>query len=232
MNVDIRCSSDSISNVYSATKMIIHLDPGADQDLVIEQAKSILLRGGLVACPTESFYGLAVDAANESAIQRLFFLKQRDPGRPVLILIHSAECLRKYAGRIPPIALPLIQRFWPGGLTLIFEASGRISPLLTGGTHTIGIRWSSHPIPTALTRAIQGAVTGTSVNPSGAPPCRRADQVTAYFDDKIDLIIDAGETPGGTGSTVLDVTRTPPEIIRHGMISQEEVEEVIGALRQ
>jgi len=218
-------------DVHPSAKMIIHLDPGADQDLVIQQAKSILLRGGLVACPTESFYGLAVDAANESAIQRLFFFKQRDPGQPVLILIHSAESLKEYASRIPPIALPLIQRFWPGGLTLIFEASRKISPLLTAGTHTIGIRWSSHPVPTALAKAVEGAVTGTSANPSGAPPCRRADQVAAYFGQKIDLIIDAGETPGGPGSTVLDVTQSPPEIIRHGMISREEVEDVIGALK-
>jgi L-threonylcarbamoyladenylate synthase len=208
--------------------MIIQLDPAADKDLAIQKAKAVLLEGGLVACPTESFYCLAVDTANETAIRKLFLLKQRDPGQPVLILIASAESLGDYATRIPSTALPLIQRFWPGGLTLIFEASAHISPLLTGGTGTIGIRWSSHPVPTALAGAIQGPITGTSVNPSGDPPCRLASEVEAYFGERIDLIIDGGETAGGLGSTVLDLTQTPPEIIRQGMVRRDELEAVIG----
>ncbi len=208
--------------------MIIRLDP-TNQDLVIQQAKTVLLQGGLVACPTESFYGLAVDAGNEAAILKLFSVKKREPGRPVLILIPSTESLRDCVTHIPPAAVPLIREFWPGGLTLIFEASKKISPLLTGGTGTIGIRLSSHPIPTALARAIQGPVTGTSANISGAPPCRRSEEVMAYFGERIDLIIDGGETAGGTGSTVLDPTTSPPEIVRHGMIPRRELEKVIQA---
>lgn len=189
------------------------------------------MRGGVVACPTESFYGLAVDAGNEAAIRRLFSLKKREPGRPVLILIPSAESLSDYVTHIPPVAIPLIRAFWPGGLTLILEASKTISPLLTGGTGTIGIRLSGHPIPTALARAIRGPVTGTSANPSGAPPSCHAEEVMAYFGNRIDLILDGGETAGGIGSTVLNVTVDPPEIVRHGMITHEELEGVIGAVR-
>jgi len=184
-----------------------------------------------VACPTESFYALAVDARNEAAIERLFSLKSRDPGRPVLILIPSLKSLSRYVTRIPPHALPLIRRFWPGGLTLIFPASKQISPLLTGGTGTIGIRLSSHPLPTALANAIEGPITGTSANPSGAPPSCRAREVLAYFGKRIDLFIDDGQTGGGAGSTVLDVTVDPPHIVRHGMIACDVLEDVIGAVR-
>jgi L-threonylcarbamoyladenylate synthase len=208
--------------------MIIRLDPPANQDLVIQEAKAVLLQGGLVACPTESFYGLAVDVANKTAIRKLFSIKQRDARRPVLILIASTASLGDWAARIPPVTFPLMERFWPGGLTLVFEASARISPLLTAGTGTIGIRWSSHPVPTALAAAIQGPITGTSVNPSGAPPCRLAREVQAYFGGKIDLIIDGGETPGGLGSTVLDLTKSPPQIVRQGMIRREDLENVVG----
>jgi L-threonylcarbamoyladenylate synthase len=210
--------------------MNIRLDATANQDQVIEQAKTVLLQGGLVACPTESFYGLAVDAGNEAAIQNLFSLKNRDPGRPVLILIPSIESLRDYVTRIPPIAIPLIREFWPGGLTLIFQASKEISPLLTGGTGTIGIRFSSHPIPTALARAMKGPITGTSANPSAAPPCRRSEEVMAYFGERIDLIIDGGETSGGAGSTVLDVTVDPPEMVRDGMIPRRALERCIRTM--
>ncbi|MCF8146760.1 MAG: threonylcarbamoyl-AMP synthase [Deltaproteobacteria bacterium] len=210
--------------------MIIRLDPAVNQDQVIQQAKKVLLQGGLVACPTESFYGLAVDAGNETAIRKLFSLKHRDPGQPVLILIPSAESLRDYVTRIPPAAVPLIREFWPGGLTLILEASKKISPLLTGGTKTIGVRLSGHPIPTALARAIRGPITGTSANPSGAPPCCHAEEVTAYFGDRIDLILDAGETAGGIGSTVLDMTTHLPKIIRDGMIPRRELEKIIKAV--
>jgi len=211
--------------------MIIRLDRTTHQDPAIQQAKSILLAGGLVACPTESFYGLAVDAGNEAAIRRLFSLKKREPGRPVLILIPSTGSLSDYVTRIPAVAVPLMRAFWPGGLTLILEASKKISPLLTGGTKTIGIRLSSHPVPTALARAINGPITGTSANPSGAPPSCHAEEVMAYFGNGIDLILDGGETAGGTGSTVLDVTVDPPEMVRHGMITHEALEGVIGAVR-
>ncbi len=207
--------------------MIIHLDPSTNQKQVIQRAKAVLLRGGLVACPTESFYGLAVDAGNEAAIGKLFSLKKRPAERPVLILIPSTESLTRYVTHIPTVALNLIRKFWPGGLTLVFEASKKISPLLTGGTGNIGVRLSNHPVATALAWAIEGPVTGTSANISGVPPCRHAEEVMEFFGETIDLIIDGGETAGGTGSTVLDVTVDPPVILRDGMIPRRSIEAFI-----
>jgi L-threonylcarbamoyladenylate synthase len=207
--------------------MIIHLDPLIPQEQGIEQASEILIDGGIVACPTESYYALSVDVDNEVAVQRLFSVKRRSPDRPVLILIPSVESLKEYVSTIPPVALRLIRRFWPGGLTLIFEASKKICPLLTGNSGNVGVRLSSHPVATALAQSLQGAVTGTSANISGAPPCRRAEEVMATFRENIDLIIDAGMTAGGAGSTVLDVTVDPPETIRDGMIPRHELEPFI-----
>jgi len=208
--------------------MILRLDPVTHPKPVIRQAKRVLIRGGLTACPTESFYALAVDARSEAAVRRLFSVKNRDAGRPVLILIPSLESLNDWVRRVPSRASVLIERFWPGGLTLIFEASGRIAPLLTGGTGTIGVRLSSHPIPTALARAVGGPITGTSANPSGRPPCTCAEEVMAYFGERIDLIINGGPTEGGAGSTVLDVTMDPPRIVRHGMIGRKALEDAVG----
>ncbi|MBW2203015.1 MAG: L-threonylcarbamoyladenylate synthase [Deltaproteobacteria bacterium] len=168
------------------------MDSFIKQEQALKKAKEVLLQGGLVACPTESFYGLAVDATNEEAIRRLFALKKRAAEHPILLLIPSVDLLSEYVIRIPPVAHQLINEFWPGGLTLIFEASEKISPLLTAGTGKIGLRLSNHPLATALA-----------------------------------LIIDGGETAGGIGSTILDVTVDPPQILRNGMVQRRQLERFI-----
>lgn len=202
---------------------MIKVDSYGNPEGAIREAGEILLAGGLVAYPTESFYGLAADATNEAAIKRLFLLKKRSPDSPVLILIPSAQVLDKYVRHIPPIAPKLIKKFWPGGLTLIFESGPDVSPLLTSGTGKIGIRLSSNHVATALTRAIGFPISGTSANISGEPPCRNADEVRRSLGDAVDLILDGGETRGEIGSTVLDVTVDPPRILRHGMVSQDKI---------
>jgi L-threonylcarbamoyladenylate synthase len=202
---------------------MIKVGSSGNPEGAISKAGEILLSGGLVAYPTESFYGLAADATNETAIRRLFLAKKRSPGSPVLILIPTAEVLDKYVHHIPPIALQLIKKFWPGGLTLVFEAGPNISPLLTSGTGKIGIRLSSNHVATALTRAIGVPISGTSANLSGEPPCRNADEVRRSLGNGVDLILDGGETKGDIGSTVLDVTVDPPRILRQGMVSQDEI---------
>ncbi len=203
---------------------LIKVDSSTEFQAAINRAADSLLSGGLVAYPTESFYGLAVDATNEEAIERLFLVKKRRPGRPVLILIPSIESLAQYAARIPSIANQVIEAFWPGGLTLVFEAGTMVSPLLTGGTGKIGIRLSSHPVATALTRAIGVPISGTSANISGEPPCRNAQEVLSCLGEMVNLILDGGETTGKIGSTVLDVTVHPPRILREGMVAKEQLE--------
>jgi L-threonylcarbamoyladenylate synthase len=192
------------------------------------KACEILLGGGIVAFPTESFYGLAVDIENGRAIEKLFALKQRDRNNPVLILLPDIEVLKEYAEDIPDHAVKLIDAFWPGGLTMLFKASRKISPLLTADKGKIGIRYSSHPVATALARSMGRPVSGTSANISGHPPCSRAEEVFDYFGTTIDMILDNGVTQGGPGSTILDVTVNPCVVLREGMVLKGDIEKIIS----
>lgn len=185
------------------------------------EAAKILKSGGLVAYPTESFYGLAADAANENAILRLFHVKKRQVREPVLILIPSIESLKRYAVHVPEAAERLMEAFWPGGLTLVFEADKGVSSLLTAGTGKIGVRLSSHPVAMALVRAMERAITGTSANISGEPPCKTPNGVARALGKGVNKILDGGKTPGQNPSTVLDMTTLPHCILREGMISRE-----------
>lgn len=193
----------------------------ADQDESILQAAKAIRAGGVVAVPTESFYGLAVNPLNEKAIERLLGIKKRREDHPILILIHSTEVLRDYAVSVPPVARELIKAFWPGGLTLVFHATSVLPSLLTGGTWKIGVRLSSHPAATALAGAAGVAITGTSANVTGEPPCTVPEEVIEALGSDVDLILDGGRTAGGKGSTVLDVTLNPPVILREGMVSRK-----------
>jgi L-threonylcarbamoyladenylate synthase len=202
---------------------VVKVDEGKPPLKGLKGAVSILEQGGIVAFPTESFYGLGVDATNSSAIERLFLVKKRNPALPLLILISSIDELSKYAASIPAEAEELARRFWPGGLTMVLQCSQALPPLLTAGTGKIGIRISSHPVAHALTLALKLPVTGTSANISGRPPCTRADQVVECLGEQVDLILDGGITEGARPSTLLDVTRNPPLLIRKGIIKAEEI---------
>lgn len=210
------------------TARIVTVEHKGERKTGVDAARITLLSGGVVALPTESFYGLAVDMTSEQAVGRLFQVKGRRPDQPVLLLLPALESVDQYAVRIPDYARRLSDRFWPGGLTLVFEAAPWVSPLLTAGTGTIGLRLSSHPVATAVARALGGAITGTSANPSGEDPCRTAEAVAASMGRDVDLILDGGETPGGTGSTVLDITSYPPALIREGMVSRSRLVEFLG----
>ena len=201
--------------------LVLKVDTSESMGTALCHAKDVILSGGVVAVPTESFYGLGVNVMDENAIHRLMSIKKRPEKNPILILISSAGELERYVVQIPPLALKLIHHFWPGGLTLVFQGKENLSPLLTSSPGLIGVRLSSHPVPTELVRLAGSAITGTSANISGKPPCRSAAEVMKAIGDDIDLVIDGGETPGGKASTVLDVTVQPPEILREGMISRD-----------
>ena len=189
----------------------------------VTRAAQIIRAGGIVAFPTESFYGLAVDAADDAAIRRLFDIKKRSRDQPVLILIPNVEVIDRYVVKITSTARKLMTRFWPGGLTLVFRAAASVSPLLTAGTGRIGIRWSSHRLATELAHAVGRPITGTSANLSGQPGCISASAVSGMLPGRLDFILDGGETEGGTGSTILDVTVDPPVILREGLVGTWEL---------
>jgi len=202
-------------------------DPG-NLGGAISQAAEVILSGGVVALPTESFYGLAVDATNEKAIKRLLQVKKRRETHPILIFIDSTDRLEGLVKAIPTIARKLMDAFWPGGLTLVFNAGSGVSPLLTGGGDKIGVRLSGHAVPAELVRASGVPITGTSANVSGQPPCTEAKDVLVSLGDEIDLLLDGGKTAGGKGSTVLDLTVDPPRVLREGMISLQSLKNIRG----
>lgn len=208
---------------------VIQVDAKRPAEGAILHAARIILRGGVVAYPTESFYGLGVHAAREDAIARLFQIKRREEGRPILILIPSVKALHSYVAHVPKVAHILIKAFWPGGLTLIFHANERVLPILTAGTGKIGIRLSSHLIAGSLTRALNAPITGTSANISGVHPCRSKDEVLEQLGNHVDAVLDGGLTSGRNASTILDVTADPPLILREGLISQGLLEQALSS---
>jgi len=189
----------------------------------IQQASQLILQGGVVAFPTETFYGLGADAGDVLALQKVFQIKGREENKPLLLLVADRAGVQGLVKKISPVADALIERFWPGPLTLVFEAAVHLSPILTAKTGKVGLRVSSHPVAQALVQAVGRAVTGTSANLSGQPSPSLAAQVSRAMGKKVDAILDGGKTAGGPGSTVLDVSAAWPKIIRRGAISQEEL---------
>jgi len=189
----------------------------------ISQASQMILNGGVVAFPTETFYGLGADALNEKALKKIFQVKGRYESKPLPLLIANRTWLSGLVKKISPRAESLMERFWPGPLTLVFEASPHLPNLLTANTGKVGIRISSHPIAQALVQAVGRPITGTSANRSGYPSASISAEVLRALGEQVEAIIDGGKTKGGLGSTVLDVSGSRPIIIRPGAVSREEL---------
>ncbi len=189
----------------------------------LNRAVSVLNGGGVVAFPTETYYGLAIDPLNPLALNHLFSLKQREISKPILTLVDDRESLFSLVQDIPIIYEPLMQRFWPGPLTLIFQARVNLPSLLTAGTSTIGVRQSSHPFARQLLRAFGRPLTATSANISGHAAAVDAYEVKAQFGSKIDMVFDGGRTPGIVGSTIVGLERDRLKLIRRGGISFQDI---------
>jgi L-threonylcarbamoyladenylate synthase len=187
-----------------------------------EQAASVIQGGGLVAIPTETFYGLGVNPFDARAVDRLRAAKGRDDAKPILVLVGSVNDLPSFVEHVPPAASMLIEAFWPGPLTILFPARASLPMTLTVGTGLVGIRLSScGPLCDLLTRI--GPLTGTSANRAGAAPARTADAVQQALGDVVDLILDAGPTPGGSPSTVVSA-RDSVTMVREGAIERSVIE--------
>ena len=190
----------------------------------IERAGEIIREGGLVAFPTETVYGLAGDAFNQQAVARVFEVKGRPANNPLPVQIASKDDLPRLVSEIPPVAKSLMEKFWPGPLTLVLQASPEMPELVTAGTGKVGIRMPDHPVALALIRAAGTPIVAPSANISGEPPPTTAQEVLEYLDGKIELILDAGPTRLKVSSTVVDITQTPPRILREGSISEAELQ--------
>ena len=194
----------------------------------LTQAASLLRAGGIVAYSTETYYGLGVDPFNDKALARLFQVKNRPAVKPVLVLVADRDQVGLLASEISPIARLLMDSFWPGPLTLVLPARTDLSPLLTGGTGTVGIRLSPHPLATALLHAFAAPLTATSANRSGQDPAVTAGEVRAAFGSEVGLILDGGPTPGRMGSTLVGVHGSRVTCIREGRVSFVDVLQAAG----
>ena len=198
----------------------------------LAHAANVLKVGGVVAFPTETYYGLAVDPFNRQALDRLFVIKRRPRHLPILVLVSGLDQLPLLTGELPAIYHQLIDRFWPGPLTLVCPALPSLPPQLTGDTRTVGLRQSPNETAATLVDVFGGPMTATSANLTGFPAAISADEVARTFADEIDLIIDGGVTPGGCGSTLVGLDQGELRCIREGRITFATVQEAAAVFFQ
>lgn len=191
-------------------------------------AAKVLRRGGLVAMPTETVYGLAANALDPDAVKRIFKAKGRPSDNPLIIHIGAMDQLPALVTEISPIAKKLMSTFWPGPLTLVFFASPVVPEIVSAGLSTVAIRFPSHPVALELINSSGLVLAAPSANTSGKPSPTTAQRVLEDLDGKIDVIIDGGRVDVGLESTVLDVTTSIPTILRPGKITKKMLEEVVG----
>jgi len=191
---------------------------------VLKRAVEVLNNGGIVAFPTETFYGLGARFDKEVSLKRLYELKKRPEEKPMPLIIGERKLLSMIAEPVNETAELLMDKFWPGPLTLILPAIDGLSSYLTAGTGTVAIRIPGESFALYLAKEAGFPITATSANPSGMPPAGTADAVIKYFGEKIDLIIDGGKTAGGLPSTIVDVTNKEIKILREGVIKRSALE--------
>ena len=188
---------------------------------VMRHAVDILKNGGIIAFPTETFYGLGAKFDREDSLKRLYDIKQRPQEKAMPLIIGNKELLSIVTVSVNTLALSLMDKFWPGPLTLIFSAKKNLSTFITGGTHKVAVRIPGDSFALHLARLANFPITATSANPSGQLPAQDAETVLRYFGDAIDLIIDGGSIPGCLPSTLVDVTGDEIKILREGVIKKE-----------
>lgn len=194
----------------------------------IEYAAQVIKAGGLVAFPTETVYGLGANALDEKAVSNIFDAKGRPADNPLIVHIAEKSEVRRLVSDIPANALPLMDKFWPGPLTMVMKKSGEIPSIVTAGMDTVAIRMPAHPIALALIRQSGLPIAAPSANTSGRPSPTEASHVIDDLSSKVDIIIDAGHAKVGLESTVLDVLSDPPVILRPGGVTPVQLEELLG----
>jgi L-threonylcarbamoyladenylate synthase len=198
-----------------------HPDPD-----VIRHAAEIIINGGLVVYPTDTFYGLGGDPGNPDAVERIFMVKGRSRNKPLPLILYHRDDLKNWTRDIPSLSERLMDHFWPGPLTILFPVAERLSPMLTAGTGKIGLRWPQATVATAIARKSGTAIISTSANPSGRGGMIYASDVVRDLKGLVDLIIDAGDLEPSEGSTIVDATGGRIRIIREGVIPADTLKAI------
>jgi L-threonylcarbamoyladenylate synthase len=206
------------------------INPENPEPEIIKEAATIIRQGGVVVFPTRCLYGLAADARNPQAVDRVISIKQRPADNPILVLIDDRQRLKDLVTRVPPQAEVLMQTFWPGRLTLVFRALESLAPELTAGSGKIGVRIPGHPVALALAQQVGSAITGTSANLSGRPGCHCVADMDPQIIEAASLTLDGNALKEGVGSTVVDVTESPPRILREGQVSSSQIRKALNSV--
>lgn len=188
------------------------------------KASEVIANGGVIAFRTDTFYGLGADPFDATAVARLKELKGRDENKPILLLISDLEQVERLIAQRTDAFARAAEKFWPGPLTIVGFAVASLPEEITAGTGTVGVRLAADETVCEFVRECGGALTATSANPSGSEPARSAQEVATYFPRGLDLIVDGGEVTAIEPSTVLDVTTTPPRVVREGAIRRDVIE--------
>ena len=189
----------------------------------IQPAAEIIRRGGLVAVPTETVYGLAGNGLDEAAVKLIYEVKGRPEVKALSLMVPDSGAMERYCEDVPKAAYALTKKFWPGPLTIILKSKPLVPEITRAGGKTVGLRCPDHPMTLALLRACGLPLAAPSANPSGSPSPKTAGEVAAYFDGAIDGIMDGGPCGIGTESTIIDLSAAPYRILRRGALSEEEV---------
>lgn len=209
---------------------IIEIDP-ADPDIAaLARAGDVLRRGGLVAFPTETVYGLGANALEPAAVARIFAAKGRPPNNPLIVHVTRVEEAKRMAAAWPVAALQLSERFWPGPLSLVLAKRPKVPDVVTAGGATVALRSPAHAVARGLIETAGVPIAAPSANRSTGISPTRAEHVLRDMNGRIDLVIDGGPTPGGLESTVIDLTTTPARLLRPGLVTPREIEAVIGTI--
>jgi L-threonylcarbamoyladenylate synthase len=206
----------------------LRVDPVRPSEDELRPAVSAIQNGGIVAFPTDTFYGLAVDPGSSAAVRKLFQVKHRPADQPIPLIAESVSQVADHVGALTPLAKQLASKYWPGPLTLIIAASSEICAEVTRGTGMVAVRVPDHRVARALAGAVGHAMTSTSANLSGFPALSSPDEVAASFGDSIDVLVDAGSAPGGMPSTIINASGTDPILVRAGAVPWERVLKFLG----
>lgn len=197
-------------------------------DAEISRAVDVLRSGGVVAFPTETVYGLGADASDPVGVDRIFRIKGRPAGHPLIVHLGDVSQLADWAVDVPPEAYLLARNFWPGPLTMIVKRSKRVVDAVTGGRETVGLRVPDHPVALEMLRSFGGGVAAPSANRFGKVSPTTADHVRADLGDEVDYVLDGGPCSVGVESTIVDLTTGAPEVLRPGGVSAAQLAAVLG----
>jgi L-threonylcarbamoyladenylate synthase len=201
-------------------------------DADVSHAAARLRAGDVVAFPTETVYGLGADARNPAAVRRIYALKGRPPGHPLIVHLHSIDALDAWAANVPAVARRLAEAFWPGPLTLVLPRAAGVPDEVTGGQESVGLRVPSHPVARALLREFGGGVAAPSANRYGRVSPTSAAHVREEFGDALTCVLDGGDCEVGLESTIVACLDGPPLLLRPGHVSLAQIERIAGPVRQ